>query len=257
MGCCQSRNITEKNAYEKIISNCHSVTKLRKLKAFDLDRISHRQSYNMEMSVIQFERMCKLLGISTENEILMSFFRRFTNENRNFCVRKITTLGILIGVASEIERIELLFRNYDDDATNQLSKDEIYHMLKDIFYICFDCLVELALNETSENERKILVRYKNELILIKKPLLNYYLKAFFEMHGEEINMKDFKLNFMHKAFRILLDPPELRIHSYTVYQDIMPHVAAVTKVIAQPGIIDQKILKMMESEAENETTVAR
>ncbi|OMJ92969.1 hypothetical protein SteCoe_4190 [Stentor coeruleus] len=247
MGCCSSRHLDHKSC-DELIHNSENYLGLFKCKSIDIDRITHRNSYNLQMSQIQFELSCRNLGINYKDPIISDFFMQIYNQNEySYSVREFTLLGIFLGIGTKEEKIQLLFQNYDIDASKTLAYEEIQTMLKDICRISFQYLPSLALRLCTSEERPSIEKYKLQLRRFRNSTIKVYLEIIFEDVGNEITMDEFKKLFEKPIIGNLINASSLRMYSKNLYAAVRNQVEAVKAIIANPELIDKEMMDKLES----------
>ncbi|OMJ74388.1 hypothetical protein SteCoe_26680 [Stentor coeruleus] len=246
MGCCSSRNFTNQSC-ESLIQNCEKYLNIHKCKSLDIDRITHRNSYNLLMSKIQFELTCKHLGLNFKDEVFSDFFMQIYKEKKHsYCVRQFSLLGIFLGIGSKEEKAQLLFQNYDLDASNTLTCEEIEYMLKEICKVSFLYLTALALRLTSLEERTLIEKYRNELMNIRDTIVQVFMTQIFEDYTGEITLDEFKKLFEKSHIAILINPSEMRKYSIFLFNKVLDKVQAVKAFINNPELIDKEIRNKLQ-----------
>ncbi|OMJ80240.1 hypothetical protein SteCoe_19557 [Stentor coeruleus] len=140
MGCTDARpreGITiEKIYFEKAIKKLG----LNNNSAREYDNHFHRYAnQRSQIPDIKIKKICSELNLNPE--IIESLFDYFVDQEglkynkKYYFSRKLSTIGILFGSGTIVEKLKLLFGNYDLDTSRLLSKFEIREMLKDVVKI--------------------------------------------------------------------------------------------------------------------------
>ena len=138
MGCeCSNRSSED---IEVLIDVIEKNLKLSNFSSKFLDNIFHRYSTDKMMSMTQFRRAFRELEIDLDNCLM--FYNLFLDDSGkkynviSYRAQALSTLGILLGKSSDQEKLELLFKNYDDDMSKLLSRNEIEHLIHIYLSIC-------------------------------------------------------------------------------------------------------------------------
>lgn len=246
MGCCSSRYL-DHNSCEELIVEAEKYLRLFKCKSIDIDRITHRNSYNLQMSQIQFELTCRSLGIDYKDHMISDFFTQLYQQNEySYSVRQFTLLGIFLGTGTKEEKVQLLFQNYDIDASKTLTYDEIHTMLKEICKIAFQYFPSLALRLSTIEERPSIEKYKFQLRSFRDSIIRVYMQIIFEDFSNEITMDEFKKLFEKPNVGNLINASNLRTYSRNMYAAVFNQVQAVKAIIENPDLIDKEMMEKLE-----------
>lgn len=242
MGCCISRTPGNSDC-ENLLQNAEASLKIHFLKSKDIDRVVHRYSSNFHTSDSQFEIAFKDLKFEMENPNIVDFFKMFyLREHYAYCVRKITCLGVLLGSGEFIEKVHLLFQNYDVDSSNSLGKEEVKLMISDIISIVFQYLLTYAMCMFDSAQSNDLEEYKKSLINIKGTISNYFLNLIFEGQDQEISLENFVRQFTQTECKFLITTSQLRIYSIEIQKVVSKTAVVVQDCIDHPENLNTNTL---------------
>lgn len=197
---------------------------LSQYKSDDLDKYFHRYSYAEEISLDNLIKVGKIIGFDAQSK--KEFYDQFivsalaVRKAEMLNSRRICTLSIILGIASDTDKIKLLFQNYDLDSNKYLDKQEVIMLIEDILWI-FLCAVP---------KYTFLVNGKNPVISNEIEKLNSaqsYAKNSIITHildsESRVTMESYAKKFTKKEVKILLNPVRLRNHALEVYEKFMQH----------------------------------
>lgn len=229
MGCTNSREILNESEIESIILSSTKKLGFSHYKSEYLDRVIHRNSKDFKISEAQLNQMLKSLNLGQSDSKVRNFLKFFYSEkNKLYDTQKISTLGILLGKSSFSEKLHLLFQNYDLDFTDSLARDEIFKMIKDIFYITCYCLPTFAMNFFEDEKKEAIFKYKNKLNIVGNGISKFYANLIFEDYHEPfIQYKEFETIMSGENLRGILEPESFRMKTLDVCRTIKRATAAV------------------------------
>ena len=154
MGACipKTPGLTSLSPEEKIICQSESKHIFCKKSFKDLCRSIKSESSNSFLSSPQLKRALLDLEISLDdltspNSTTYHLLSKSKNEKNLYEVRKLTLICIYLGVGSQSDKCEWLFRQYDSDASLDLDLTEFRVMLQEIFDVCGRILPVLSIGE--------------------------------------------------------------------------------------------------------------
>jgi hypothetical protein len=212
MGCTGARpaeGITiEKNYFEKAIEKLG----LDNNSAREYDNHFHRYAnQRSQIPDIKIQKICSELNLNPE--VIESFFDYFVDEEglkynkKYYFSRKLSTMGILFGNGSIVEKLKLLFGNYDIDTSRLLSKLEIREMLKDIVEIHLVIIPKYIEDATGYSPDVSL--YARKCLSCKDEIVELFYDLIIETN-ESIILKQFIRKFVSPILLGILDGAYLR-----------------------------------------------
>lgn len=201
-----------------------------------IDRIFHRFSTFNYMSQPQFERACSTLKVDLST--CRGFFYDFVKDEK-YCVKKLSTLGVLLGSGSVYEKAEILFENYDDDISNTLDVNEIHIMIKDLVSIAAEYIPKFVykINELNE-DLKLLV---NKLKFVGNYVAKQYLD---DIMDDKLEIsKEFFISKLEKKYAGLLRTEEIRKKCIFIYKHNLKPIKHVINAFDSSMVTKNKVLQ--------------
>ena len=214
MGC----TCTTREGYRSIESNfltpLEKDLRLHMRFSKDIDRILHRNSTNYKMTKAQLQTACKYLGVDFER--FQGFFDRFSTGSY-YLMKKLNSLGILLGKGTIEDKIVLLFQNYDIDTSGTLSREEIEMMIESLLSVSCIIIPSYALVLNRSN------KYLEDYVQRMQPLMRATQRHFIKLILEEkttINAEEFQMCFQCNLNENLLSSKKLREYTLDLYATV-------------------------------------
>ena len=123
-----------------------------------------------------------------EGSPIANFYNNFKIENSLYCPRKLSSLGVLLGKGSIIEKANVLFKNYDTSVSDSLEYNEILVLITDILEIALIFIPKFAQAlAKNEESKKCIAKYHLNFSENFKSIHEYYKKLLIE--PETVNLK--------------------------------------------------------------------
>ena len=231
MGCFQSRDKWEE--IEEMVESAKLTLGLHTKESGKILKIFHRYSQHFHLTEIQLTEALKELGL-TLNDKTAKIYKLFLEGPRNckflerqnliklysdgkklYSVKKLSTLGIILGKGNRPDKLKSLFFNYDIDASDQLARWELNVLLGDILEVSLEIIPDMALVLDSNNQTKI-EEYKASLIAMRKNITEYFRYLILEDSFKEMNSDLFVKQVRRDDTYLLLEDRELRL--FTIKQ---------------------------------------
>ena len=232
MGCCGSRKLSTAKV-ESLLINVEKSLTLALYTCKEIDRIMHRHSFNLKISQTQFSVICKDLKIEQKSDTYNLLQLFYKPSEFHYSAIELSSLGILLGIGSKEEKIELLFQNYDEDTSNELETEEIINMLNHLMTISFGYLLTHASRVLKDYEIEI-IEFKQSLLRVKTTMISFFQG---EILGEDIktmNSTQFTAVFEKPELLCLLNPHELRKNTRQVTEMISATANMVEQAMENP-----------------------
>jgi hypothetical protein len=175
-----------------------------------IDKYFYRYSNSNLMSQKVFNRTCEMLGVDLN--LNGDFFMRFHTIS-GYLTQKLNSLGIMLGKGLDAHKIKLLFRNYDNDISNTLSKPELEKLITDC--VTISCVILpthiLNINRSDlllEEYVNLLENYKHKVI---ENLMNDILEG-----REKIFYTEFNSIILQKSLCYILSPRKIRTYALSL-----------------------------------------
>ncbi|OMJ88558.1 hypothetical protein SteCoe_9512 [Stentor coeruleus] len=222
MGCTGARStgsITiEKNYFEKAFEKLG----LDNNSAREYDNHFHRYAnQRSQIPDIKIKKICSELNLNPE--VIESFFDYFIDEEglkynkKYYFSRKLSTTGIIFGNGSLVEKLKLLFGNYDIDTSRLLSKFEIREMLKDVVEIHLVIIPKYIEDATGYGTE--IKTYAEKCFSCKDEVIELLYDLIIESN-ESITLKQFIRKFTSPILLGILDGAYLRESAYKFSSEI-------------------------------------
>lgn len=222
MGCTEARSVEgitiEKNLFEKAIKNLGLINNT----AREYDNHFHRYAnQRSQIPYIKIQKICSELNLNPE--IIESFFDYFVDEEglkynkKYYLSRKLSTMGILFGNGSIVEKLKLLFGNYDIDTSRLLSKFEIREMLKDVVEIHLVIMPKYIEDKTGYGPDISL--YARKCFSCKDEVVELFYELIIESN-ESIMLRQFIRKFVSPNLLGILDGAYLRESAFKFANEI-------------------------------------
>ncbi|OMJ77507.1 hypothetical protein SteCoe_22905 [Stentor coeruleus] len=239
MGCCELSRGNEKDP-EDIIFNLELNLNFFKFQSRDIDRITHRFCTNFIISKVQFSTICKELKLESDT-LTYEFLQIFYDPSCcGYKVILLSTLGILLGSGSQNNKLSLLFKNYDIDASNTLEREEIRKMCEDVTSISFQYIVSFASKKSSEDIQSMINDYKVQLMSIKNTMAHYFTNIIMQ-EKQQISLEEFINVFNKPELGTFLNPHNLRISSKDMLKVVFRAAEAVNIMMSEDIVVDKKL----------------
>lgn len=216
MGCACTRRDME-DIEENYLKPFEDSLKLGNKLVKEIDRAFYRFSYQKSMSHSQLDRACSSLQIPLS--IHIRFFEFFII-NGKFSAKKLSTLGVLLGKGSILEKSSILFDNYDEDLSNSLEADEIMEIIQDCIDIsCYYIPIYVSWLYRDEEKLK-----KNSQIT--KMTISYLARSYFEeLVGDDDSItKEIFIKKFENKLAMMLDTEQNRQRCTFIYnKQVKPH----------------------------------
>lgn len=245
--CCYARESVTSFPVEDLIVTAELMLKLHSIESKTIDRMFYRYSTNKHLSRNQFLQVCKKLGIQLESKEIKSFFHQFYNQKtKNFNVKQLSTLGILLGKGTKDMKIRLLFENYDENTNFKMSREELSQMFDDISIISFKYLPTYALEFATPEAKSVIKKYIKDLMNMKASVIKFYVNLVFDEEGiDEIEMKIFAKILKDSKVVCMLNPGLFRKYTLEIFNSIEKAVKAVNYILdeknADSNLVFEKI----------------
>lgn len=239
MGCCSSRNSM---SIEDHLILFESTFKFDSIPVTDFDFLSHKFSRNLKISNQQFPVLCKGLKIESKSpghEFLQSLY---DEKSKTYDAKILTTLGILYGCGRDDEKLKLLFKNYDEDFSSELDKEEIHSMINHILTVSIDFVFTYARSKIPESRVFELNEYFGELSNSKRIMVSVYTANLMK-DSNLITLNSFLEEFKDYSLSVLLSPKKIR----TIGKDMIKNLLILAK----------KVNFVVENEIKINTAIAR
>jgi hypothetical protein len=211
MGCYKSRLFPSLVDHESLWDNAESRIGFKTVSSREIDALIHRYSYD---SLLPEENLDKVLEnanlASTEAKHFFNYYKDQTQQDKSYisyCSRKIAAFGILFGQGQDIEKIRLLFNNYDQDSNRELKFEELEDLIDDILFSVLEAVPNYALKYDEEN--KDIKRISKVFQRVKNLVKCMYVDAFLG-NEDMINYMNFVKKFEVEKFKYLIYPNHLR-----------------------------------------------
>lgn len=211
MGCYKSRLFPSLIDYDSLWDNAESRIGFRNISSREIDALIHRYSYDNLLPEENLDKVLENVQLTaTEAKYFFDYYRDQTQQDKSYisyCSRKIAAFGILFGRGQDIDKIRLLFNNYDQDSNRELRFHEVEDLIDDILFSVIEAVPNYALKYDKENKNikrnsKVFKRVKN---LVKC----MYIDAFLG-NEDMINYMNFVKKFKVEKFKYLIYPNLLR-----------------------------------------------
>lgn len=173
----QMQQIVNLSPEEKIINQCENKHIFSKKNFKDISKSIKSESSNGFLSAPQLKRALLDLEISLDDltspdSPTYHLLVKARNEKNLYEVRKLSLICIFLGIGSNTDKCDWLFRQYDTDASLELDLAEFLVMIDDIFDVCARILPVLAVgegvcsltNEQYSNYSKMLIAGKAKAV---------------------------------------------------------------------------------------------
>lgn len=226
MGCLSSRSESEYSESEKLIQNFENSIGYSLLDSFSVDRTFHRYSTNNKMSNVQLEKACSILNLNIKE--FDNLYSKFLVRN-SYQMKKLITLGIILGNSKDQDKLSLLFQNYDDDISHTLTPEEIKIMLDDVSEVFCEITPFCALTLSNNNEQ--LFEYIKAFNSIRKSIVSQILSKIFE-DKPFVTVADLERAFKEEeCVGSILSPKNLRMYCFTTRKQIYKTVEFAKKAL--------------------------
>ena len=132
MGCITNKNSSPYSNLDSIFKSFEENLGFSKLSVVKIDRVLLRYSKHSVMNQGQ------IIKAFSELKLPFSIFERFYDnfkEGSGYQLKKLCTLGIVLGCSNYGERLKTLFQNYDSNISGTLSLIEIKELIQDVIEI--------------------------------------------------------------------------------------------------------------------------
>ncbi|OMJ77506.1 hypothetical protein SteCoe_22903 [Stentor coeruleus] len=239
MGCCELSR-ANRNDPEDVISNLELNLNFFKFQSRDIDRLTHRFCTNFIISKVQFSTICKELKLES-NTLTYEFLEIFYDPSYNgYKAILLSTLGILLGSGTQNNKLTLLFKNYDIDASNILEREEIRKMCEDVTNISFQYIVSFASKKSAEEIQPMIKDYKNQLMSIKNTMVHYFTNIITQ-DKQQVLLEDFINAFNKPELGTFLNPHNLRVSSKDMLKVVFRTAEAVNIMMSEDVVVDKKL----------------
>ncbi|OMJ70106.1 hypothetical protein SteCoe_32001 [Stentor coeruleus] len=197
---------------------------LNQHKSDDLDKYFHRYSYSEEISPDNLFKVGKIIGFDAQSK--KEFYDQFAvttlaiRKVQMLNSRRICTLSIILGNASESDKIKLLFQNYDLDSNKYLDKQEIVMLIEDILWIFLYAIPNytLLINENNALISNEALKLNSAQSYAKNDIITHILDS-----ESRITMESYAKKFTKKEVKMLFNPERLRHHALEIYEKNLQH----------------------------------
>ena len=190
MGCsCSRLNFAE----EDLIQSAEETIGFDRLTSFDIDMYMYRFAIKLTLTISQLKAVFESLNLNAANfhdegSPIANFYNNFKIENSLYCPRKLSSLGVLLGKGSIIEKANVLFKNYDTSVSDSLEYNEILVLITDILEIALIFIPKFAQAlAKNEESKKCIAKYHLNFSENFKSIHEYYKKLLIE--PETVNLK--------------------------------------------------------------------
>lgn len=151
-GSVQMKQINSLTPEEKIIMQCENKHIFSKKNFKDMSKSIKSESSNGNLSAPQLKRALLDLEISLDDltspdSSTYHLLIKAKNEKNLYEVRKLTLICIYLGIGTQSDKCDWLFRQYDTDASLELDLSEFLVMIEQIFDVCSRILPVLSVGE--------------------------------------------------------------------------------------------------------------
>lgn len=255
MGCLSSRSENEFSEMEQLIQDFEKSIGFSILDSFSVDRTFHRYSTNKKMSIVQLEKACSILNLNFKE--FEAFYSKFLFKN-TYQMKKLITLGIVLGNSKDQDKLSLLFQNYDDDISHTLNPDEIKEMLEDISEVFCEITPYFTMTLNKNNEK--LFEYIKAFNSIRKSIVAQILAKIFE-DKPFVTIADLARAFKEEeCVNSILSPKNLRSYCFTTRKQIYKTVEFAKKAlenyesIPNIGIEDEQAMSKRSKKLKRKST---
>lgn len=211
MGCQGSTESAKASIPSGAIEEVEKFLNLHIISSLKLDLLLHRYSYSNFIPEKNFLKVCNALSINyqTTKEFysLFQITGKLNNKELVFCSRKLCSLGIIYGSSKEIEKVKLLFQNYDIDTSKILNCYEILQLVQDVVFIVLEAIPLFATFLYPFDSE--LLRLVQKFNMAKEYVQNIITQILIN-DSSEITYAAFVKSFKNFQVRSLINPKELR-----------------------------------------------
>ncbi|OMJ74690.1 hypothetical protein SteCoe_26332 [Stentor coeruleus] len=211
MGCQESTVSTKIPLPLGAIEEVEKLLNLQLISSRKLDLLLHRYSYSNFIPEKNFLKVCDALSINYQVTKHFYSLLKITDNGNNkeliFCSRKLCTLGIIYGSSSELEKVRLLFQNYDIDTSKVLNTYEISKLVQDVVFIVLEAIPLFAMHlYPFDSEIMCFIQKFN----MAKEYVQDIIVNMLMNDSSEITYAAFLKSFKSFQVRSLINPKDLR-----------------------------------------------
>jgi Ca2+-binding EF-hand superfamily protein len=206
MGCSVFRETESSYIENKYFKEFEASIGFSKHYSSKIDKIFYRYSVSSTIPKKIFSLACKKLSIDETQ--YHDFFQRFNTHN-GYLTQRINLLGIMLGKGTEEQKTRLLFRNYDNDISNTLSKSELEKLATDCFIVSCaifgSCVMGINYGDLK------LKSYVNKIHSCKRFLIKNFVAGILE-DKNQVSLDEFKDKILGESFSYIFKPREMRMY---------------------------------------------
>jgi len=243
MGCINTRSKLDVTDQNLAIMSFENSLGFNTLDAYIVDRTFHRFSCNKSMSFVQLTKAFSELKLNYSD--FESFYSKFLLKN-SFNLKKLNTLGVLLSKSKDVDKLKVIFQNYDDDVSGSLSYDELKVMLEDITEIFCEYTPQYSLSLTSWNNE--LFEYVKTVNSIRKSIVTQLIGLIVD-EKKNVSVDDLiRAFYSEEGVGAILYPFKLRSYCLSVRKSILKTVEYAIKALdrqetlADFGIEDEETM---------------
>lgn len=234
MGCLYTKD--KWSAIEDSVNSAVSVLGLHKHEINIIVKVFHRYSQHFHLTIQQLVEALKEIKV-TLTETQQKCYDLFLEAPKNckfltrqnllglykvkgkmYSVKKLATIGIILGKGSSSEKAKQLFFNYDIDASNNLSKWELNVLIGDVLEIVLEIIPEIGKILNAEKVGEI-EEFKASLMVMRKNLSSYFKYLVLEDRFRELDSEMFIQQMLANDTIILLEHSNLRMFAISQYEE--------------------------------------
>ena len=226
MGCITNKHSSPYSNLDSIFKSFEENLGFSKLSVIKIDRVLHRYSKHSVMNQGQ------IIKAFSELKLPFSQFERFYDnfkQESGYRLKKLCTLGIILGNANYVERLKTLFQNYDSDISGSLSIIEIKELIQDIIEIFCIYLPEfILLNHTFNSEIEEYVKMMKD---IKRFVVSVIVDAM--MQGKsELVLNQFILGYkVQEEVSFITNIQKLRTYCLSTWEKLIKPIQKAVQTL--------------------------
>lgn len=210
MGCTSSRNETLSEE-ELLIKACEKSLNFQNHSSKNL--LSTFISYTSESQFLLSDLLQALNQLHLESIETNTFINHFLYNNR-ISIKKLNCLAILLGSSKKLEKIQLLFDNYNEEIRPFLYQNELETLISHIIYINLSAIPSYTLSKNPYNTS--LESYISKLGFFINSLLKHFLHKFLG-NRSQISYIEFEEAFENPEIEYLLNGKNLRVFCKNIF----------------------------------------